>query len=218
MSFNFFMYSVKDLLRMIDNDEGYGHDFAYNTLWSEVFKRWGLGLDLEPLIELLQSEKSAERSRGAWYLDEADPPPDFLADVMLKLIDDPMSHCRWRCVAYLRNSGLYNDALAKRLVDCLLDTDLYVRTRTIVWAAGTNDERFAHFAEVVDATAGAKSSKYFSAKRAAFWRESQRKRAARGIEIAKRLRAGKPVASIRAEISDEDSFTFDLLASMTRTM
>ena len=216
MSFNFFMYSVKDLLRMINNEEAYGEEFAYNTLWSDIFKRWGLGLDLAPLIELLQSENSAERERGAWYLDEADPPPDFLADVILKLIDDPISHCRWRCVAYLTSSGLYNDALAVRLVARLLDTDLYVRTRTILWAVWANGDTFADFAGVVASTAGTTSSKYFSPKTAACWRDSQRKRADRGIEIAKRLRADESVASIRAGISDEDSFVFDQLTFMTR--
>jgi len=208
----FAAYTTNDLLRMIHDGEDYGEDFAYNALWGTVFGRWRKGIDLEPLIELLQSEKSGERQRGAWYLDEADPPADRMADVVIKLADDPVGNCRWRFVAYVTNSGLYSDAIADRLAACLLDRDLYVRARTIFWAVVANDKKFAHFSEAVLAGAGTKPYKFSNPENTAFWRGSERKRAARGIEIAQRLRAGESVTSIRESMPEEDSYSFDDLA------
>ncbi|WP_126909102.1 hypothetical protein [Rhizobium chutanense] len=210
MSSDFSAYATSDLLRMRNDGEDRGEDFAYNALWA-VFKRWRKGIDLEPLIELLLSEKSSERECGAWYLDEADPPADRMADVVIKLADDPVSNCRWRFVAYVANSGLYSDAIADRLAACLLDLDLYVRAETIFWAVVGNDKTFAHFSEAVLAGAGTKPYEFRNPETTAFWRESERKRAARGIEIARRLRAGESVASIRESMPEEDNFSFDNL-------
>jgi len=114
-------YTTNDLLRMIHGGEDLGPDFAYKALWGTVFGRWRKGTDLDSLIELLQSEKSSERERGTWYLEEADPPKDRIADIVTKLADDPVSDCRWRFVAYVTNSGLYSDAIADRLATCLLE-------------------------------------------------------------------------------------------------
>ncbi|RVU09741.1 hypothetical protein EOS93_16750 [Rhizobium sp. RMa-01] len=200
---------------MINDGEDHGEDFAYHALWA-VFKRWRKGIDLEPLIELLQSEKSGERERGAWYLDEADPPADRMADFIIKLADDPVSHCRWRFVAYVTNSKLYSDAITDRLAACLLDLDLYVRARTIFWAVVADDKRFAHFSEAVLSGAGTKPYKFRNPETTAFWRESERKRAARGIEIAQRLRAGESVTNIRESMPEEDSYSFDQLAFSVR--
>ncbi|OWV61389.1 hypothetical protein ATY75_13205 [Rhizobium sp. N122] len=183
-----------------------------------VFKRWGKGIDLEPLIDLLQSEKSGERERGAWYLDEAHPPADRMADVIIKLADDPVSNCRWRFVAYVTNSRLYSDAIADRLAACLLDLDLYVRAKTIFWAVVANDKKFAHFSEAVLTGAGTMLYKFRNPESAGFWRDSERKRAARGIEIAQRLRAGESVTSIRESMPEEDSFSFDWLASLSHAI
>ncbi|ANM20698.1 MULTISPECIES: hypothetical protein [unclassified Rhizobium] len=211
MSSDFSAYATGDLLRMINDGEDHGEDFAYHALWGTVFGRWRKGIDLEPLIELLQSEKSGERERGAWYLDEADPPADRMADVIIKLANDPVGHCRWRFVAYVTNSKLYNEAIADRLVACLLDLDLYVRARTIFWAVVTDCKTFAHFSEAVLSGAGTKPYKFRNPETTAFWRESERKRAARGIEIAQRLRAGESVTNIRESMPEEDSFSFDQL-------
>lgn len=218
MSFDFSAYATGDLLRMINDGEDRGEDFAYNALWGTVFKRWREGIDLEPLIQLLQSEKSSERERGASYLDEATPPADRMADVVIKLADDPVGNCRWRFVAYVTNSGLYSDAIADRLAACLLDRDLHVRAQTIFWAVVTNDEKFAHFSEAVLSGAGTKPYKFRNPENTAFWRESERRRAARGIEIARRLRAGESVASIRGSMPEEDSFSFDELAFLNHAI
>jgi len=214
MCSNFTLYATDDLLRMIGDEEDYGKDFAYNALWGTVFARWRKGIDLEPLIQLLRSETSNERQRGAWYLDEANPPADRMADVVIKLADDPVSHCRWRFVAYVTNSGLYSDAVADRLAACLMDLDLYVRAQTIFWAVVASDKTFAHFSQAVQSGAGSKSYEFRNPEHTAFWRESERKRAARGIEIAQRLRAAESVTSIREGMSGEDSFCFDQLASL----
>ncbi|RYG90523.1 MAG: hypothetical protein EON58_19120 [Alphaproteobacteria bacterium] len=212
MSSDFTAYSTNDLLRMIYDGEYHGKDFAYNALWGTVFGRWRKGIDLEPLIALLQSEKSGERERGAFYLDEADPPADRMADVVIKLADDPVGHCRWRFVAYVTNSRLYSDAFADRLAACLLDHDLYVRARTIFWAAVVEDDMFANFSDAVVSGAGIKRYNINNPKNTASWREPERRRAARGIEIAQRLRAGESVTSIRESVPDEDSYSFDQLS------
>ncbi|MGO7904854.1 hypothetical protein AB9F43_10580 [Rhizobium leguminosarum] len=217
MNSDFSAYATDDLLRMIYDGEDRGENFAYNALWT-AFKRWRKGIDLEPLIQLLQSEKSSERQRGAWYLDEAHPPADLMADAVIKLADDPMSYCRWRFVAYVKNSGLYSDAIADRLAACLLDLDLYVRAQTIFWAVVASDKTFAHFSEAVLTGAGSMLSKFRNPESAGFWRESERKRAARGIEIGRRLRAGESVASIRESMPEEDSFSFDNLASSSHAI
>ncbi|ACE89561.1 hypothetical protein RHECIAT_CH0000568 [Rhizobium etli CIAT 652] len=216
MSSDFSAYATGDLLRMINDGEDHGENFAYDALWGAVFKRWRKGIDLEPLIELLQSEKSGQRERGAWYLDEADPPADRTADVIIKLADDPVGHCRWRFVAYVTNSKLYSDAIADRLAACLLDCDLYVRARTVFWAVVADCKTFAHFSEAVLSGAGTKPYKFRDPETTAFWRESERKRATRGIEIAQRLRAGESVASIRESMPEEDSYSFDQLAFLIR--
>lgn len=211
-------YTTDDLLRMMHDGEDYGEDFAYNALWGTVFGRWRKGIDLEPLIELLQSEKSGERQRGAWYLDEADPPADLMADVVLALADDPVGNCRWLFVAYLTNSGLYSDTIADRLAACLLDRDLYVRAKTIFWAVVASDETFAHFSKAVSSGAGTRPYEFLNPETTAFWRESERKRAARGVEIARRLRAGEAVTSIRESMPEEDSYSFDQLAFLNHAI
>ncbi|PDS81128.1 hypothetical protein [Rhizobium sp. L43] len=215
---DFSAYATGDLLRMINDGGDRGEDFAYNALWGTVFKRWRKGIDLEPLIQLLQSEKSSERQRGAWYLDEAYPPADCMVDVVIKLADDPVGNCRWRFVAYVTNSGLYSDAIADRLAACLLDRDLHVRAETIFWAVVANAKTFAHFSEAVLTGAGTMLRKFRNPESTGFWRESERKRAARGIEIAQRLRAGESVASIRESMPEEDSFSFDKLASLSHVL
>lgn len=212
MPSDFNRYTTSDLLRMIHDDEDYGEDFAYTALWGTVFARWRKGIDLEPLIQLLQSEKSADRERGAWYLDEAGPPAHCMADAVIRLADDPIGNCRWRFVAYVTNSGLYNDAVADRLAACLLDRDLYVRARTIFWATVADDQTFFHFSEAVRSGAGANPYKFRNPENTSFWREAEHKRATRGIEIAQRLRAGESVTNIRETMLGEDSYSFDQLA------
>jgi hypothetical protein len=218
MPSDFTAYTTNDLLRMIHDGEDYGKDFADNALWGTVFGRWRKGIDLEPLIELLQSEKSGERQRGAWYLDEADPPADRMAEVVIKLADDPMGNCRCKFVTYVTNSRLYSDAIADRLAACLLDRDLLVRAMTIFWAVVISDRKFTHFSEAVLSGAGTKPYEFSNPENTAFWRESERKRAARGIEIAQRLRAGESVTSIRESMPEEDSYSFDELAFLNHAI
>lgn len=211
MPSDFSAYSTADLLRIAYDEESQANDLAYNALWA-VFGRWRKGIDLDPLIELLQSEKSGERQRGAWYLDEADPPSERLADVAIKLADDPVDYCRSRFVTYATNSGLYGDAIADRLAACLIDRDLYVRAETIFWAVVASDAKFAHFSDAVLAGAGTNPYEFSDPQNTAFWRESTRKRAVRGIDIARRLRVGEAVENIRKSTQWEDSLTFDVLA------
>lgn len=215
MPFDFSTYATGDLLRMINDGEDHGEDFGHDALWA-VFERWRKGIDLEPLIQLLQSKKSGERELGAWYLDEADPPADDMADAVIKMADDSIGYCRWKFVNYVTNSRLYSDVAAKRLAACLLDSDLHVRAKTIFWAVATSDKRFAHFSEVVLSVAAAKANRFSIPEHAAFWRDADRKRALRGIEIARRLRAGDSVESIRQAIPEEDSYSLDELAFVER--
>ncbi|MFD9902533.1 hypothetical protein [Mesorhizobium sp. NPDC059025] len=211
MSSDFSAYTTIDLLRLSYAGADQENDVSYKALWA-VFARWREGIDLEPLIELLQSEKSGERARGVWFLDEADPPAELMADVVLNLAHDSMSSCRSGFLVYVTNSGLYGDAIADRLATCLLDLDLYVRARTIFWAIVASDEKFTHFSEAVLSGAGRKSGEFHNPENTAFWRASEQKRAVRGIEIARRLRAGEAVTSIRKTVPEEDSLVFDDLA------
>jgi hypothetical protein len=206
---------------MINDGEDHGEGFAYQALWGAVFGRWRKGIDLEPLIELLQSEKFSERLRGAFYLDEASPPAEAMADFVLNLADDAIGDCRWRFVACVTSSGIYSDHVADRLAACLLDLDLYVRGRTISWAVSASNKQFAHFRETVLVAADSKANRFSVLRlheQAEFWRGSERKRAERGIDIARRLRAGDTVDTIRASTPEEDNFTFDQLASRERRL
>lgn len=197
---------------MIHDGEDYGPGFAYNALWGTVFGRWREGIDLEPLIELLQSQKSSERELGAFYLEEADPPKGWIGDIVIKLADDPVGNCRWRFVAYVTNSGLYSAAIADCLASCLRDRDLRVRARTIFWAVLVDDRKFAHFAGAVLSGAGTRPYIFSNPENTVFWRERERKRAARGIEIAQRIRAEESISSIRDSVLEEDSYSLDQLA------
>lgn len=210
MSFDFSAYATDELLQMVDDGEDRGEDLDYEALWT-VFGRWRNGIDLDPLVKLLQSEKSSERQSAAWYLDEASPPADLMVDVVIKLANDPISDCRWRFVAYVTNSRLYSDIVADRLAACLQDLDLYVRARRIFWAVVVNDATFSHFSKEILAGAGMNSHEFRDPKMTAFWQKSERKRAARGIEIARRLREGDAIANIQESMPEEDSYTFDQL-------
>jgi hypothetical protein len=206
---------------MISDGDDHGEDFAYQAPWGAVFGRWRKGIDLEPLIELLQSEKSGERERGAYYLEEAGPPAEAMADFVINLADDASGDCRWKFVAYVTNSGLYSDHVVDRLAACLLDRDLYVRKHTISWAVSASDEQFTQFTEAVLVVADSRANRLSILglpEQAAFRRESERKRAQRGLDIARRLRAGDTVETIRASTPEEDNFTFDQLASRERRL
>lgn len=52
--------------RIVESGDGNFSHAAENVL----LKRWREGVDIEPLAALLQSEKSRDRSRGAYYLGE----------------------------------------------------------------------------------------------------------------------------------------------------
>jgi len=200
------VYSTVDLLRMIRDAANDDDDFAYEADIC-LFRRWRDGIDLDPLIELLESKITGERLRGAYYLGEAIPRGD-LKGAAEKLASDSLAYCRRTFVGYMTNTGLYSEAIAVALADRMLDLDQNVRIEIINWAVYTTDDRFADFAQRVESA---------SADRAAEkpWGESDAKRALRGLSIARRLRDGEAVAEIRKTTSEEDSNTFDYFQVFT---
>jgi hypothetical protein len=216
MTLDLSAFATEFLLDMINDGEDHGEDFSYQALWGTLFPRWRAGVDLKPLIELLQSEKSRDRVRAAYYLDEAVPPASRMVDTVIGLADDPIGECRWRFVAYVTNSGLYSDVVAGRLAASLLDMDLYVRAHTIFWAIVASDQIHGDFAERIRAGSGRRSGRFSNADTSAFWRNSEDKRALRGIAIAHQLRNEEVMADVRARFPEEDSFVFDHLEFMTR--
>lgn len=203
-------YSTDDLFRMLGDEEQYGDDFNYDATWC-LFKRWRHGTDLEPLIQLLGSEKINERLRGAWYLEESAPPADGIIDAAIKLAGDPLGYCRWAFASYVLSARAYSPAIAKGMAACLLDLDLYVRGRTIFWATLTSDENFRDFSELFASGFSARNYKFSNPRQTEHWRQSEHKRAARGIMIATRLRAEEPLEDIRRSMPEEDNHIFDEL-------
>lgn len=193
-------HSTDSLLQMISDDVNREGDFSYNAEQC-LFKRWRNGIDLPFLIELLESEVTRERTRGAFYLQEAVPRGEGFTESAVRLATDSHPYCRRVFVQYMTNSGLYGEAIAAGLAEGLFDYDLGVRLETINWAVYTTDDRFCDFSRLVEAGTGAASSNP--------WREFQLKRSIRGLSIARRLRAGESVAEVSKSIPDEDSYIFD---------
>jgi hypothetical protein len=149
----------------------------------------------------LESEKTTDRLRGAYFLGESDPRGDAIKAPATKLADDPLPKCRRAFVGYMTNSGLYGETIAIGLAECMLDFALEVRLAAINWAVYTADDRFEHFAQLVEAGEGATSFKT--------WLTPQMKRALRALGIARRLRHGESVEEVRKTTLEEDSYTFD---------
>lgn len=194
--------STEDLLRMLRDEVNAKGDFILG-IQECLFKRWRQGIDLASLANLLESEKAADRLRGAYFLGEADPPGEDLKDTVIKLAADPLGYSRRTFVGYMTNSGLYDEKIAIGLANCLIDLDLNVRVATMNWAVLTSDLRFDDFSRLVEAGTGVTDSE--------FWRGPELKRGIRGLNIIRRLRAGETVEEIRRSTPEEDSFAWDYL-------
>jgi len=203
MKTDFSTYPTEDLLRM-----GREGDSIYEAQQC-LFKRWRQGVDLQFLVDLLESEITRERSLGAYFLGEADP--HGLTDTVIKLAGDPLPECRRAFVGYMVQSNCYDEAIALGLAECLQDLELYVRVAVIRWAVFTSDERFDDFSRLVESGAGGREFRFTRPAANDFWRESERKRALRPLSIARRLRAEETVEDIRKDTPEEDNFVFDAL-------
>jgi hypothetical protein len=108
-------------------------------------------------------------------------------------------------------SEAYDEAIARGLAKCLLDFHLPVRLAVIKWAVGTAGERLETFSRLVEVRAGAVEPSFRNPLSDEFWSESSRKRAIRGLDIIRRLRAGEDVEHVRNAVPAEDSHVFDML-------
>jgi hypothetical protein len=203
-------YSAETLLALLydDDDAERDEDFRSKAMWS-LIGRWDRGVELAPLIKLLQSKESRDRSIGAWYLRELCGPIEGLKEAVIGLADDRLFDCRWSVPYFMLNSSLYDDTIAMKLAELLVDNHLVVRKQVIEWAVHTTDERFEGFSKLIES--GASITKYRSRDPAfaQYWGASEQKRAMRGLEIARRLRDWEAAEDIRADIAEEDSFVFD---------
>ncbi len=185
-----------------------------------LIRKWRVGEALEPLIALLESEKTLEREFGAYFLKEIMGPVEGLRAAATKLSEDPLSECRRAFVDFMSDSLFYDDQIAKGLFDCLCDRDLGVRYYVILWAVGASNRRFRHFwkfsqsemDKIDPKLRGADRNKRI-AEQNEFWKNSHRNRARRGLEIISRLRASVPLECIRADLPGEDDFVYDSLKS-----
>ncbi|QKD06350.1 hypothetical protein EB235_16355 [Mesorhizobium loti R88b] len=177
-------------------------------LGEELIERWRRGSDLEFLVDLLRSEKSGERLLGAYYLGEVGG-IDGLKGPAIELADDVLSSCRRAFVDYVRSSGCYDGTIADGLAKCLLDIDLYVRVTTMKWAIATSDEIFEQFSLLVESGDGGRKPRFPNPLSNDFWNRSTLKRATRGLDIIRRLRAGQKIKEIREDFLEEDSFVLD---------
>ncbi|MER9231463.1 hypothetical protein NKI56_05050 [Mesorhizobium sp. M0622] len=189
-----------------DND----HTLSYRA-GRELLERWRRGVDLEFLIDLMQSEKSSDRLRAAYYLGEVGEAVEGLRVPATELASDPLSDCQRAFVNYMATSGYFDEPIAKGLANCLLDLDLYVRTAAIKWAVSTTVERLEEFSRLVSSGTGRFELKFRNPLSNSFWGKALRERGIRGVEIIRRLRAGEEVQRIRMEVPGEDSFVLDNL-------
>jgi len=201
-------HSAEELLRMIDDEIDRGEDFSYRATWN-LIGRWTRGIELEPLIKLLQSETSRDRSVGSWYVRELCGPNEGLKEAVIDLAKDGLHVCRWTVPYFIINSGFYDETIAMKLAELLVDNHLVVREEVIKWAVYTTDEEFEDFSRLIESGASASKHKWHDPAMEAFWNASERKRALRGVEIARRLRNWEAAEDIRLDIPEEDSFVFD---------
>ncbi|WP_049732963.1 hypothetical protein [Rhizobium ecuadorense] len=207
--------STLDLMSVIHVRDS-SHENKYEATES-LLKRWRQGIDLGPLVNLLLSESSRDRLRGASYISELGQEVEGLNVAATRLADDALPTCRRAFVEYVENSAYYEQAVAKALAKCLLDTDLYVRSAVIAWASRTSDETFEDFSRMVGTGAGRREPRFRNPLSNDFWNESSLRRAVRGLDIIRRLREGKQIPQIRTDFPGEDSFIFDIVEfSQTR--
>lgn len=182
-----------------------------------LLKRWRVGYNLDFLIELMQSKKSGDRLRGAYYLGELGEAIKELEVPATQFADDPLSDCRRAFVGYMASSGYYDEAIASGLARCLVDLDLYVRVATIQWAVHTTDDRFQEFSRLVESGVDGLEPRFSNPLSNNFWKVAIRNRATRGLNIVCRIRAGHKIKEIREQFIEEDSFVLDnILFSQTR--
>jgi hypothetical protein len=130
---------------------------------------------------------------------------------VIKLANDELRTCRWSFVYFLLGAGFYDEEIAIGLAKCLRDFDLVVRTSVIEWGVYMTDDSFEDFSNKVKSGVGARDSQYSNLANTSLWMESDRSRAARGLDITRRLRNEEPVAAIRKTTPEEDNFVFDSL-------
>ncbi|CAH1693025.1 hypothetical protein CHELA1G11_21231 [Hyphomicrobiales bacterium] len=176
MSNNLSEISTNELMKVADYKSNPNKDSAYNAT-EILFKRWRCGVDTEFLVGLLESEKTYERLRGAYYLGELGGAVEGLLSSAVKLADDPLSSCRRAFVGYMITSQAYDEAIARGLAKCLLDFHLPVRLAVIKWAVGTAGKRLEKFSQLVEVRAGAVEPSFRNPLSDEFWSESSRKRA-----------------------------------------
>jgi hypothetical protein len=201
--------STVELLNRIQSDnEEDDRDFAY-TAGRRLIDRWRLGVDLEPLIDLLHSEKSSDRLLGAYYLCELAEPVEGLKTPVLRLSEDSISHCRRAFVEFMASAGYYDQPIGIALAECLLDLDLYVRVSVLRWGIRAPAGQFEHFSRLVEAGTSRRVPKFFNPLNTEYWKESELRRGLRGLNIVRHIRAGKEIPQIRGEFPEEDNFVFD---------
>jgi len=190
--------------------DGDDSDLSYRST-ELLIKRWRQGVDLEFLVELMRSEKSSDRLRAAYCLTEIGEPVEELKAPATEFASDPLSYCKRAFVSYMTTSGYYDETIAKALEKGMAEIDLYVRVTTIEWAVLTSDDRFEDFSRLVLAGTGRFGLKFSNPLANDFWAASLQRRASRGLEIVRRLRAGEEIRHIRTVLLEEDSFVFDNL-------
>lgn len=183
-----------------------------------LIKRWSSRVDLDSLVELLESEKSRERLMGVFYLGELRGGIEELKDPVTLLADDSISYCRQAFVNYVLNSRFYDENISRGLAKCLLDFDLYVRVTAIKWGISTSSKRFEDFSRLVEAGGGGLEPRLpRNPLGNKFWNDASLRRGIRGLEFIRRIRAGEDIQNIRIDCPEEDSFISDnILFSNTR--
>jgi hypothetical protein len=174
-----------------------------------LFKRWRQGIDLGFLIDLLQSEKTSDRLAGAYYVGELGETVEGLNGYVLALADDPLHDCRRAFVIYVCIARLYNRMIAHGLAKCLLDFNLSVRIAVIDWAVTTSEQNLESFFRYVESGAAVEKFRLRDPLVNEFWQEALQRRAIRGLDIIRSLRADKNIDDIMEATSNEDSLIFD---------
>ncbi|MGO4125849.1 hypothetical protein AB4Z01_15715 [Inquilinus sp. YAF38] len=202
-------FSAADLVSRIQSaGEEDDRDFRYRA-GRYLIGRWRQGIDLDPLINLLNSEKSRDRLLGAYYLCELGDPVEDLKIPVLQLADDSISYCRRAFVEFIGSARYYDEPIGIALAECLLDLDLYVRVSVLRWGIAASAEQFELFSRVVEAGAGRRVPRFPNPLSNDYWNESELKRGIRGLNIVRRIRAGEEVSQIRSEFPEEDNFVLD---------
>jgi hypothetical protein len=175
----------------------------------ELIKRWNKGEDLEGFIDLLASESSRDRCRAAYYLTELMQRVEGLDAAVVHLADDVIADCRHAFVDYAQYLDDHDHSVSMALAQLLLDMNVYVRLSVIKWAVRTSAERCELFIRLVEGGAGRPKLRFRNPRSREFWDDAIVRRALRGVDIIRRLRAGEKVQQIRNAVTEEDSSVFD---------